>query len=316
MSSESYTIEEVAQLLKVSKLTVYDLVKKGELPSFRVGRQMRVDAIDLKMYKEKGKGLKAAKVFQTEPISEQSISKTTTPSVRPVIISGQDVSLDILASYIEVNYDHFRPLRSYVGSLDSLIAMYKGEADIVSMHLLDGDSGDYNVAYARKILVSQPIVIVNLTSRSAGLYIQKGNPKNITSWQDFSRKDVKIVNREIGSGARVLLDEQLRLNKILTKEVNGYKNEKTSHLGVAGAIANNEADLGVGIEKVAKTVGIDFIPLVKERYDLIILKTKENKQLINAVLTTLRSEQFKNQLNSLGGYDLSLTGDIMFETET
>lgn len=314
MSNESYTVEEVAQLLKVSKLTVYDLVKKGELPSYRVGRQMRIDAIDLENYKAQGKGMKEAKVSQTTQGTRYSSVVTPTSHCRSVIISGQDVSLDILANSIETSNTSFRPLRSYVGSLDSLIAMYHGEADIVSTHLLDGDTGQYNVPYIRKILVSNPLITVNLMSRTAGFYVQKGNPFSVSEWKDVIKNDVKVVNREIGSGARTLFDEQLRLNGILRTQVSGYENEKTSHLSVAGAIANNEADIGVGIEKVAHTVGIDFVPLIEERYDLVMLKKRENKELIETVLHILQSDSFKKQLQSIGGYDVSLTGQIIYET--
>lgn len=317
MSNESYTIEEVAQLLKVSKLTVYDLVKKGALPSYRVGRQMRVDSIDLEKYKAQGKGMKAAKIYQSEASYHQTATMPSAPQsqARSVIISGQDVSLDILASSIEANNTAFRSLRSYVGSLDSLIAMYSGNADIVSMHLLDGDSEEYNIPYVRKILVSHPFITVNLMSRTAGLYVQKGNPHNISTWKDLAKSGMKIVNREKGSGARILLDEQLRLNGIKQSEVTGYEVEKTSHLGVAGAISNKEADIGVGIEKVAQTVGVEFIPLIEERYDLVMLKSPANAKLIQTVLNILRSKQFKNQLQSLGGYDVSLTGEVMYETD-
>lgn len=315
MSNESYTIEEVAQLLKVSKLTVYDLVKKGALPSYRVGRQMRVDAIDLEKYKAKGKGMKAARAFQTDVPIQTTAPTTHSGQTRSVIISGQDVSLDILASSIETNSNTFRPLRSYVGSLDSLIAMYNGNADIVSMHLLDGDSQEYNIPYVRKILVNHPFITVNLMSRTAGLYVQKGNPQQIATWKDLVKPNIKMINREKGSGARVLLDEQLRLNNIRGSQVNGYDVEKTSHLSVAAAIANKEADVGIGIEKVAQTVGVDFLPLIEERYDLVMLKTHANVELIQTVLNILRSEQFKNQLHSIGGYDVSLTGEVMYETE-
>lgn len=315
MSNESYTVEEVAKLLKVSKLTVYDLVKKGELPSYRVGRQMRIDSIDLENYKALGKGLKEAKVLQKTTGAHYPPKNTSPIQHRSIIISGQDVGLDILANKIETTSSAFRPLRSYVGSLDSLLAMYNGEADIVSTHLLDGDTGQYNIPYIRKILVSHPLITINLMSRTAGLYVQTGNPLQITTWTDIAQTNVTFVNREIGSGARTLLDEQLRLNGILHKEVNGYERVKTSHLSVAGAIANREADVGVGIEKVAHTVGIDFIPLIKERYDLVLLKRPENETLIQTVVQILQSNTFKKQLESIGGYDVSFTGKIMYETE-
>jgi putative molybdopterin biosynthesis protein len=295
---DSYTTEEIAQILKVSKLTVYDLIKKGELASYRVGRQMRVDAADLEAYKNRAKG--------SRPGNEQA---------RTIIISGQDISLDILARYLEKEATGCRPLRSYVGSLNSLISMYQGESDIVSTHLFDADTSEYNVPFVRKVLSGFPLVIVNLICRWAGFYVQKGNPKKIETWQDLQRRDICLVNREKGSGARVLLDEQLYLHKINPHRIKGYDIEESNHLAVAGAVAKGTADVGVGIEKAAQIVGVDFIPMMKERYDLVILKTPENTEIIRAVRQILQSESFQNDLHAVGGYDFSQTGRTVFETE-
>ncbi|NRD77862.1 helix-turn-helix transcriptional regulator [Bacillus sp. BRMEA1] len=309
MSKErSYTIEEVSQLLKVSKLTLYDLVKKGELPVFRVGRQMRIDANDLDQYINKHKTNPNTALHA--PTSEHHTEAKTSPNI---VISGQDIVLDILGKHIE-KHSTYKTLRSFSGSLNSLFSMYNGECDIVSLHLYDGDTGKYNLPYVKKILVGSPIILMNLLLRKAGFYVKKGNPLNITSWADLNREDLTIINREKGSGARILLDEQLRINGISPRNVRGYQHEETNHLSVASAVSTGMADVGVGIEKAAKMVGIDFVPLITEQYDLVMLKTPETESLINTISKILSSTQFQSEINSLGDYDTSHTGKIIYET--
>ena len=320
----SYTTEEIADLLKVSKLTVYDLIKKGDLRAYRVGRQMRIDAEDLEAYKERSKSGgaidKQEKAVSNEP--EQHMNKTAPPPQRfqpiateKLIISGQDISLDLLANAVGKSGAVHRPLRSYTGSLNSLIAMYGGEADIVSTHLFDGDTGAYNIPYVKRILTGRQYIVINLLSRPAGLFVQKNNPKNIRTWADFNKPNVKMVNREIGSGARILLDEKLRLEGIIPHNIDGYDQEEMNHIAVASKVASGIVDVGVGIEKAAAMVGVDFIPLVQERYDLVMYKTPENEYVRDAILTILRSREFQSEIGAIGGYDLSLTGTIMYETE-
>ncbi|MEH7503883.1 helix-turn-helix transcriptional regulator [Neobacillus drentensis] len=310
MSKElSYTIEEVSQLLKVSKLTLYDLVKKGELPVFRVGRQMRIDAKDLEIYINDHK-TNQNPTFQSPVVD---LHRNETKDSHNIVISGQDLVLDILGKHIEKN-STYKPLRSFTGSLNSLISMYNGECDIVSLHLFDGDTGEYNLPYIKKILVGFPFILINLLSRKAGLYVKKGNPLNITTWTDLNRENVKIINREKGSGARILLEEQLRINKIPSRNIKGYEHEESNHLSVASAISTGIADVGVGIEKAAKIVGIDFVPLITEKYDLVILKTPESERLISTVKGILSSHQFQSEVNSIGDYDTSQTGKIIYET--
>lgn len=313
----SYTTEEIAKLLKISKLTVYDLIKKGELPAYRVGKQMRVDASDLEAYKTRAKGdmvtTHKAEIAELSPST--TLSGTSPASKNTLVITGQDVSLDILAKHIEKKVPDKWPLRSYVGSLDSLIAMYRGETDIVSTHLLDGDTGDYNIPYVRKILIGSSYVVINLVSRSAGLYVQKGNPKKIHGWADLKQKGLRLINREKGSGARVLLDEQLRLHGFSYRDLIGYEHEESNHMGVAGKVALGEGDFGVGIEKAAYMVGgVDFIPLIQERVDLVMLKKPENLAWIERVKEVLQSEVFHNELRPIQGYNLSQTGRVLFET--
>jgi putative molybdopterin biosynthesis protein len=299
----SYTTEEIADLLKVSKLTVYDLIKKGDLRAYRVGRQMRIDAEDLEDYKQKSKsggGHNQEKVVSKTP--DQPTEKNEQPSppqrfpqipAEKLIISGQDISLDLLANALGKSGAVYQPLRSYTGSLNSLIAMYGGEADIVSTHLFDGETGAYNLPYIKRILAGRQYIVMNLLSRPAGLFVKKNNPKNIRTWKDFSNPTIQMVNREIGSGARVLLDEKLRMEGIIPRNVKGYHLEELNHFAVASKV----------------------IPLIHERYDLVMYKTPENEFLRDSILSILRSREFQSEIGAIGGYDLSLTGTIMYETE-
>lgn len=307
-NTSSYTIDEVAQLLRISKLTVYDLIKKGELPAYRVGRQMRVDHQDLEKYKSYNK---IGAQSQDNPVLEAA--KPEKNRENQIIISGQDIVLDMLSKYIG-NHMNLTPLRLYDGSLNSLISMYYGECDVVSLHLFDGETGEYNLPYVRRVLVSQPFILMNLVCRNAGIYVQKGNPLNIQGWKDLSNPKITIVNREKGSGARVLLDEQLRINGIRTDSIKGYEKELTSHFSIASAVASGQADAGVGIENAAKMVNVDFIPLIREQYDLVVLKTKENYELHKVVQNAVRSAEYRSQLEHLNGYDLSLSGKVIYES--
>lgn len=299
MMSQSYTVDDISKLLKVSKLTVYDLIKKGDIPAYRVGRQMRVDVLDFERYKLSGK---------REIVAEEG----SKPSSRPIVITGQDESLDILARTLGGKVFENRPLRSYVGSLDGLIAMYQGDVDIVSTHLFDGDTKTYNIPYIRKLLVSKSFIVLKFIQRKAGLYVAKGNPQNINDWKDLKETSITMVNREAGSGARALLDEQLRIHHIRKDEVTGYENEAISHLAVASAVASGRADVGIGIKRVAQMTEIDFVPLITESYDLVILKTEENNRLIADVQAILKDNRFKEELESLN-YTFDGIGEVIWE---
>lgn len=304
-SEEVYTVEEVASLLKVSKLTVYDLIKKGELEAYRVGRQMRIDQRTLDAYKQQGR--------------EGSTAQTTTASNNgnsgakrsgQIVISGQDPCMDMLARGLEAKGG--QPLRSQSGSLDGLVAMYNGTADIVSTHLYDAETNAYNIPYIRKLFVSESFIVLHFISREAGFYVAKGNPLQLNGWADLSQKGLVLANRERGAGARVLLDEQLRLHGIQGTGINGYDSVQTSHMAVAGMVASGRADIGVGIERVARGANIDFVPLITESYDLVILKTKENEQLIHDVKHWLTDRENQDELAALD-YDVARMGTVLYE---
>ncbi|QJC50484.1 helix-turn-helix transcriptional regulator [Paenibacillus albicereus] len=352
MPDESYTTEEIARLLKISKLTVYDLIKKGALPAYRVGKQMRVDASDLEAYKRRAKEREAGGGAASSRSGDKTIAKrgptaaanagrdrsaarrgagltadsaasedsgleavrpTAGAPARPVVLTGQDPGMDLLAAHL--SRAGFRALRSHKGSLDSLIDLYQGASDVVSTHLWDGDTDTYNLPYIRKLLVGAPLLAVNLLVRPAGLYVAQGNPLGLTGWSDLGRPALRIVNRERGAGARVLLDEQLRLHGLAAAGIAGYDRCVNSHMEVAAAVASGEADAGVGMAKAAELVsGIDFVPLIQERYDLVVLRTKANERLLEELLGVLGQPAFRKELGAITGCDVSRTGTVWLET--
>lgn len=306
---QSYTPEELAKILKITRFTVYEMIKRGDLPAYRIGRKVRVEAADLDQFINKSKGM-----ANPVPILPESGSKLTEVGTDDLVICGQDASLDILTRHLQRQLPQVRLLRNYIGSIDGLMALYHGKANVVSAHLWDSDSDSYNTPYVRRLLPGHRTLLINLVYRIEGFYVVKGNPKQILIWQDLCREDVRFVNRECGSGARVLLDEKLRIHNIDHAQVNGYGDEEMSHLAVASRVARGEADVGLGIEKAALQVKeLEFIPLQKERYDLIIRREDAGKPSFKVLLSTLRSPQFQNELRGVGGYDLSRTGEIVAE---
>lgn len=311
------TPQEIADMLKIAKNTVYELIKRGELNSYRVGKKVRIDAKDVEEYKSKTKSIKTAVladcVYENLPQSGSPMTDISRKS--NFVICGQDILLDILSRYLQLHSVGIQALRSYVGSYNGLYALYHGNAHMAAVHLWDGNSEEYNIPYVRHMLPGVSAVIIHLACRMQGFYITAGNPKGITGWKDMNRKDITIINREKGSGTRVLIDEHLRKLGISPKSIKGYERESTSHLAIASTVARGGADIGIGNEKSAMQVkGIDFIPVQKERYELVIKKDDLGNLPFQAILDILRSQQFKMELEGIGGYDLSEIGKIVAET--
>lgn len=319
MNSTSLTPLEVAELLKITKNTVYELIKRGELPAYKVGRKLRIDKEDIDNYIKSQK----SSTISSPDTQQQEITLNDIPSEKnetklddkSIIICGQDMILDILSRNIESSLTSIKSYRSYMGSYNGLYNLYNNKSSIASSHLWDWETSEYNIDFVKKLLPGIPCTIINLTYRTQGFYVQKGNPKNINGWEDLKRDDLSYVNREIGCGVRVLLDGKLRELNISSNEINGYNYEENSHLAVASAVARGKGDFGIGIEKVAKQIdNIDFIPLQKERYDLVIKTNDLEKPIYKKILNIINSDDFKDELVGLGGYDLKDTGKIIAET--
>lgn len=303
--------QEVADMLNVSKSTIYDLIKRGEIRSYKVGRKVRFTEKDVKEYISSSRDSQSVMNTSASDVSNFSLAGDD-KKTDGFIICGQDLILDVLSNYMRL---HGVPaLRSYIGSYDSLVSLYKNNINVASVHLWDSDTDTYNIPYVRKLLPGIPTVVIHLTCRMQGVYVQKGNPKGITTWADLGRHDITMINREQGAGSRVLLDENLRLLGIYGSSIKGYDNETQSHLAVASAVSRGKADVAVGNEKIARQVdNIDFIPLQKERYDLVIRKEYLNTTEIQTLLKIIRSDAFKNEFEHIGGYYTSEMGKIVAE---
>ncbi|GAB6086086.1 substrate-binding domain-containing protein [Alkaliphilus crotonatoxidans] len=300
------TPQEVAEALRITKNTVYELIKRGELAGYKVGKKIRVDYHAVEAYKNKTK------------VQPEELAPAATPAPRDIennslVICGQDLLLDILSRYLEQHPNGVRTLRSFVGSYNGLFNLYQGSVQATAAHLWDGDTDQYNTPYVRRLLPGIPALLIRLCSRIQGFYVPKGNPKGIKGWEDLKRRDLTMVNREKGSGTRILLDEHLRLLGLSPGE--GYHREYLSHLAVASAVSRGEADWGLGNEKTASQIDdIEFIPLQLEHYDLVIKKECKEMAPYQAILEIVSSAHFKNELLGIGGYDLSETGKIVSET--
>jgi putative molybdopterin biosynthesis protein len=226
-------------------------------------------------------------------------------------VGSHDMTIDILAQLLS---EHDRRLVSAnVGSLGGLIALKRGEAHIAGSHLLDPETGDYNLKYIRQYLNGVPVNIYGFVGRKQGLMLKRGNPKGIHGLEDLTRKGVRFINRQRGAGTRVLLDYQLSIGRIKISTIQGYDQEEYTHLGVAAAVASGRADCGLGIPAAAQSLNLDFIPLFDEIYQLIIPRKFAGTSLLSPLFDVIRSSQFKRRVADMPGYDVSRLGILVAE---
>lgn len=233
-----------------------------------------------------------------------------------VCIGSHDNTLDILANQLRKRYPGFSLSSSHVGSMGGLTAIRRGEAHIGGTHLLDEETGQYNIPFIKRILSDRPIILINLVYRKQGLIVPKGNPKNVMSLRDLTRDDIVFINRQRGSGTRLLLDRSLKELGINPQEIKGYEKEEFTHMGVASAVASGVADVGMGILTASMALGLDFIPVAEERYDLVIDKGSMLLPQIKALIEIIREdEEFRQVVQSLGGYDTKEMGNVIYEQD-
>lgn len=318
MSNDLLSTQEVADLLRIARNTVYELIKRGELNCSKVGKQMRVSRADVDAYLHRTKGVKFAAGDRPGAVDEKKViiplaaARDDVAKGNELYICGQDISLDILVSHLNSKFENILIFRSHLGSYNGIYALYQGKVNVATAHLWDGDNDEYNVSYVKKMLPGIPAVIARIGQRTEGFYVQEGNPKGIASWEDLRRSDITIANREKGSGVRVLLDEKLRLMEHPGELIKGYFNESKTHLAVATQVANGIADVGIGSEKACQTMpGVSFIPLQNECYDLIVKKSDADKPQFAAILEILTHEDFKRDIQTAAGFDVSQTGRII-----
>jgi len=231
-----------------------------------------------------------------------------------VCIGSHDNTLDILANIVKKSVPHLSLSSAHVGSMGGLIALKRGEAHMAGTHLLDEESGLYNVPFIEALLQEKRIVLINLVYREQGLVVKKGNPGGITGFKDLLRDDVVFINRQSGSGTRLLTDKHLREMGADPFHIRGYEREEYTHMGVASAVLTGIADTGLAILAAANALGLDFIPVAKERYDIAIPREFIESDKMKALLRIIREDdEFRNTVEGLGGYDVSDMGKVMYE---
>jgi len=228
-----------------------------------------------------------------------------------VIVGSHDNTLDVLADRIKVKHSHLTVSSSHVGSMGGLMAIKRGACHVAGSHLLDTEDGSYNVSYIKKYLPGLAVRLVHLVYRDQGLIVKRGNPKDIDGIEDLARSDISLINRQPGSGTRILLDYRLNQLGIDAADIVGYQHEEFTHMAVAVAVLSGTADTGLGIYAAAKALDLDFIPVVTERYDLIIPAAHFESENIQLMLETIDSPEFKRRVNALGGYHTEKTGNII-----
>jgi putative molybdopterin biosynthesis protein len=228
-----------------------------------------------------------------------------------VIVGSHDNSLDVLADKIKARHSHIALSSSHVGSMGGLMAIKKGVCHLAGSHLLDTSDGSYNKSYIKRYLPDIPVKLVNLVMRDQGLMVLPKNPKKIKGIEDLDREDITFINRQGGSGTRILLDYRLKQLNIDPGNIKGYEVDEFTHMSVAAAVLSGMADVGLGIYAAAKALGLDFIPVVTEQYDLVIPGAYFETENIQLLLETIKTPQFKKQVESLGGYSTSKTGELM-----
>ena len=308
-NNQSLSTQEVADILHVSKSTIYDLIRRGEIHSYKIGRKVRFTQDDVDAYIARSRH-----EHSTMPVKRVDTHSTLLPppeEAEPeIIISGQDVVLDILANYLQ--QDGISAGRTYLSGFEGLLSLYQGKTQVAACHLYDG--AEYNASFVRALMPGVGAVLVNISYRTQGFYVKKGNPKQIRGWEDLRREDISILNRRCASSARILMDVQLKNLGVAASSVKGYDRIMKSHLTVAAAIADGEADLALGTERVSRQIdGIDFIPLMEERFDLVIRKDALNSPPVQRMLAILRSEPFRKEVAAFSGNDYRDLGKVLVE---
>ena len=302
MSEEMMSTKEVAKYLGVHEKQVYALIKSKKIPSTRVTgkwvfpRKLIDEWIDsnaktgLEQAKQKSRKIEGA-----------------------LLASGSnDPILDMLHTYMRKSYPEFYIFSANTGSTDGLKALNMGYTDIAWSHLFDPKSGEYNVPFLSSYLTNVKPVVINLFRRDLGFVVAPKNPLHLHGFEDLTQKRVRFINRQKGSGTRVLLDHHLKRLKIPASRIRGYEKEVYTHFEVGLSILSKEADVGIATVAVSKLLGLPFIPITQECFDMILDQSTFFEKGIQAFIEILNSHEFRNRVERLGSYDFKNSGKILY----
>jgi putative molybdopterin biosynthesis protein len=232
-----------------------------------------------------------------------------------VCIGSHDNALDVLANLFKKEYPKYSLSSAHVGSMGGLIAVKRGQAHMAGTHLLDEETGEYNLPFIKRMLTGMNIMVMHFVYRQQGLMVQKGNPKKIQHAQDLTQDDIVFINRQRGAGTRLLTDSYLKKHDISSQHINGYEREEYTHMGVASAVLSGVADAGMGILAAARALDLDFVPVARERYDLVIAKDYLDTEALRALFGMITGEnELRIRVKNLGGYDVQDMGKILYES--
>jgi len=252
-------------------------------------------------------------ILKGQPVEAELLVREEELLNTVVVIGSHDITIDILADEIRREGRNIRMPSGNVGSLGGLMALRRGACHMSGSHLLDVETGEYNLSYIRRYLKGIPVSVFHLVLRDQGFIVAKGNPKGICGMEDLVRSDVTFINRQPGSGTRVLFDYKLNQEGIRPEAIKGYDREEFTHMAVAVDVLSGAADLGIGIFAAAKALDLGFIQMEREQYDLIVPSPMLDQPNIMAVLETIESQHFRERVRSLGGYDPSKSGQLWRE---
>ena len=307
--NKSLSTQEVADILHVSKSTIYDLIRRGEIHSYKIGRKVRFTQDDVDAYIARSRHEHSTRSVRRID-THSTLLAPEKPHAPELIISGQDVVLDILANYLQ--QEGVNAARTYLSSFEGVLSLYQGNIHVAACHLFDGF--DYNTSFVRSLMPGIPAVLVNVSYRTQGFYVRKGNPKNIKGWSDLGRSDITVLNRRVGSSARILMDIQLKRLGIRSASVKGYDRVMKSHLTMAAAIAAGEADLAIGTERISRQIeNLDFIPLLEERFDFVIKKEMMETEVVKKLMKVLNMPAFRQEIARFSGNDYRDLGKVITE---
>ncbi len=222
---------------------------------------------------------------------------------------SHDLALEALWAQARQAHGEAPFAADYVGSLDGLLALLHGEAALAGAHILDEETGDYNLPILRRLFPGGQVCAVTLAEREQGLIVARGNPKSICSLSDLARHDLRFVNRQPGSGTRTLLEHHLRVVGVTPTVITGYERVAVTHLAVASAVAEGSADVGLGLYAAARAFGLDFVPVAKERYDLVLYVGDRDDPPVSWLLEMVSSAAFRGVVAELAGYHTEHTGE-------
>ena len=230
-----------------------------------------------------------------------------------VAIGSHDNILDLMANFLHRMTPPLRLSSAHVGSMGGIMAIRRGEAHFGGTHLLDENTGEYNVSFITRFLADTPLQLINLCYREQGLIVPKGNPHRITSLADLIARNLTFINRQKGAGTRLLTDKILRDSNLEPDQLAGYNHEEYTHMNVAASVLSGSVDAGMGIRAAAQALDLDFVPVAEERYDLIVPTVFLDDARMKAALDLMNNDSFKTRIEELGGYNLRDCGSVMYQ---